>query len=384
MAGFRFSPRLNLLRLSVYICFLFFISASYADGGRLIAQPHDLSIMVGTEAEVSLTLLPYNETVLIFPLYEPRSAIDKITPLGNVTIQGDEANGVTFNLSIHAMMGGHVTVYWNTSDPDIKTENAYVRVTIIHYEEVFVICVVVGWLYFAAWSISFYPQVHENFVRKCVVGLNLDFVVLNVLGNIVYGLFNFGLLWIPSVQLQYYQIHPMGIIPVQINDAVFSLHAIVLSTITAIQCAIYERGSQKVTMYALTMITLSTAVVVFSSIAAGAGALTWLSVLYYCSYIKLAVTLIKYIPQAHMNYVRKSTVGFSIGSILLDMMGAHLSIFQMFLLAYNNDDWSSLFGDPTKFGLGLFTISFDLLFVVQHYVLYRTAGPAHTMLVNGE
>ena len=63
---------------------------------------------------------PYNETVLIFPLYEPRSAIDKITPLGNVTIQGDEANGVTFNLSIHAMMGGHVTVYWNTSDPDIK------------------------------------------------------------------------------------------------------------------------------------------------------------------------------------------------------------------------------------------------------------------------
>lgn len=32
----------------------------------------------------------------------------------------------------------------------------------------------------------------------------------------------------------------MGIIPVQINDAVFSMHAIVLSTITAIQCAIYE------------------------------------------------------------------------------------------------------------------------------------------------
>ena len=37
-----------------------------------------------------------------------------------------------------------------------------------------------------------------------------------------------------------------------------------------------------------------------------------------------------------MNYVRKSTVGFSIGSVLLDMIGAHLSIFQMFLLAYNN------------------------------------------------
>jgi len=40
--------------------------------------------------------------------------------------------------------------------------------------------------------------------------------------------------------------------------------------------------------------------------------------------------------KAYMNYVRKSTVGFSIGSVLLDMIGAHLSIFQMFLLAYNN------------------------------------------------
>ena len=56
-------------------------------------------------------------------------------------------------------------------------------------------------------------------------------------------------------------------------------------------------------MYALTMITLSTAVVVFSSIAAGAGALTWLSVLYYCSYIKLAVTLIKYIPQVYSTFI---------------------------------------------------------------------------------
>jgi len=355
-----------------------------SEGVKLVAKPHDLSVMVGTDAEISLMLSPCNETVLIYPLYEPHSASDKITHLGNVTIQGDAVSKVNFNLSIHAMLGGHVTVYWNTSDPGIETEAAYVRVTIIHYEEVFVICVVVGWLYFAAWSISFYPQVYENFARKCVVGLNLDFVVLNVLGNVVYGLFNFGLLWLPSVQLQYYQIHPMGIIPVQINDAVFSMHAIVLSTITAIQCAIYERGSQKVSVYAIAMIGLSTALLVFSSIAAGAGALTWLSVLYYCSYIKLAVTLIKYIPQAYMNYVRKSTVGFSIGSVLLDMIGAHLSIFQMFLLAYNNDDWGSLFGDPTKFGLGLFTITFDLLFVVQHYVLYRSSGPAHMLLVNGE
>lgn len=35
------------------------------------------------------------------------------------------------------------------------------------------------------------------------------------------------------------------------------------------------------------------------------------------------------------------------------------------------DDWSAIFGDPTKFGLGAFSILFDILFMVQHYCLYR-------------
>ena len=36
---------------------------------------------------------------------------------------------------------------------------------------------VVGWLYFAAWSVSFYPQTVQNFVRKSVVGLRCVVVV---------------------------------------------------------------------------------------------------------------------------------------------------------------------------------------------------------------
>ena len=39
------------------------------------------------------------------------------------------------------------------------------------------------------------------------------------------------------------------------------------------------------------------------------------------------------------------------------------------------DDWSSMYGDPTKFGLGVFSILFDTLFIVQHYVIYRNNSP---------
>lgn len=91
-----------------------------------------------------------------------------------------------------------------------------------------------------------------------------------------------------------------------------------------------------------------------------------------------------------MNYRRKSTIGWSIGNILLDFTGGTLSMLQMILNAHNFgniikffffyknfdfelflDDYDSIFGDPTKFGLGLFSVLFDIFFMIQHYVLYR-------------
>ena len=43
-------------------------------------------------------------------------------------------------------------------------------------------------------------------------------------------------------------------------------------------------------------------------------------------------------------------------------------MFQMLLIAYNNDDWGSLFGNPAKFGIGLFSVMFNIFFMLQHYV----------------
>ena len=39
------------------------------------------------------------------------------------------------------------------------------------------------------------------------------------------------------------------------------------------------------------------------------------------------------------------------------------------------DDWMSIFGDPTKFGLGALSIFFDLVFMFQHYVLFWGKQP---------
>ena len=50
------------------------------------------------------------------------------------------------------------------------------------------------------------------------------------------------------------------------------------------------------------------------------------------------------------------------------------------VVTFAADDWGSIFGDPTKFGLGFFSILFDLLFMLQHYVLYRSSRHGYSEL----
>ena len=78
--------------------------------------------------------------------------------------------------------------------------------------------------------------------------------------------------------------------------------------------------------------------------------------------------MIKYIPQVYVNYRRKSTVGWSIGQILLDFTGGILSILQLVIDASLQADWSGVSGNPVKFGLGTIGILFDVIFMTQHYV----------------
>lgn len=75
-------------------------------------------------------------------------------------------------------------------------------------------------------------------------------------------------------------------------------------------------------------------------------------------------------PQAISNYRRKSTVGWAIGQVLLDFGGGILSLVQLVIDSALQNDWSGLTGNPMKLGLANVSILFDVLFMVQHYVLY--------------
>jgi cystinosin len=101
---------------------------------------------------------------------------------------------------------------------------------------------------------------------------------------------------------------------------------------------IFQRGHQTVSRLCKLIILAIGLFLGISLIVSIASVLKWIDFLYFCSYVKLFITLIKYMPQGYMNFRRKSTMGWSIGNVLLDFTGGTLSIAQMFIQSYNNSE----------------------------------------------
>ncbi|SAL99160.1 hypothetical protein [Absidia glauca] len=232
---------------------------------------------------------------------------------------------------------------------------------------------IVGWTYFLSWSCSFYPQTILNFRRKSVQGLSKDFLYYNVFGFLCYSIFNLAFFFSEEIKDEYRQRHGDNDNLVRANDVLFAVHAFLISLLTLWQTFIYKvsESDQRLSFTArLFLLTF----LVFILVAIGTvlmGFIKWIDVLYFLSYIKLAISFIKYIPQLWMNYRRKSTIGWSIHNIILDFTGGLLSVAQLVLDAALSGDWSGITGDPVKFGLGFVAIAFDLLFMSQHYIFYR-------------
>src|ERR1700712_2964183 len=94
--------------------------------------------------------------------------------------------------------------------------------------------------------------------------------------------------------------------------------------------------------------------------------------MYAMTYVKLLLTIFKYIPQAISNYQRQSTLGWSVDQVVLDTSGSILSLLQLIIDSSLQGDWSGLTGNPVKFGLANISLLFDMVFLTQHYLLYRS------------
>lgn len=81
----------------------------------------------------------------------------------------------------------------------------------------------------------------------------------------------------------------------------------------------------------------------------------------------MAISTLKYLPQFYWNYQRKSTEGWSIFNILMDLTGGLFSFGQMGLEVIFGIDIKI---NIVKFFLGIMVVFYDIFFVIQHYCLY--------------
>jgi cystinosin len=291
----------------------------------------------------------------------------------------DSVKSIAVGLSILVVAGSVLGLLLSTTDEGNKTtDNSWYHV----------LSACAGYTYFLMWSVSFYPQVLSNWKRRTTAGLSTDFCCLNVTGFACYAAYNLSMYYSTSIHKQYQARHgPDAAVTVQSNDVAFAVHALLLSGITLLQIGYYDgfRSQQKPSkfiMAAIAVILLSITLYPVAMSALGVG--NSLDYLYLLSYVKMSVTLIKYMPQVLMNYRRKSTAGWSIWQILLDFSGGLLSDTQLVLDCWMQGDWSGITGNLAKFFLGFVSIFFDIIFMLQHYVFYPTRHYRTVVVVPGD
>eukprot|EP01012_Entosiphon_sulcatum_P027642 TRINITY_DN3332_c0_g1_i1.p1 TRINITY_DN3332_c0_g1~~TRINITY_DN3332_c0_g1_i1.p1 ORF type:complete len:227 (-),score=21.23 TRINITY_DN3332_c0_g1_i1:641-1321(-) len=107
----------------------------------------------------------------------------------------------------------------------------------MHSEALNYLSIATGWVYFVAWSVSFYPQVYTNWRRKSVEGLSFEYLMHNITGHTFYC--SFSVVMYLYAQPKYHLDEE-----VKMNDMAFGMHAVLLTLITIGQCLVYDRGGQ--------------------------------------------------------------------------------------------------------------------------------------------
>ncbi|SPQ97019.1 unnamed protein product (mitochondrion) [Plasmodiophora brassicae] len=229
-----------------------------------------------------------------------------------------------------------------------------------------------GWGYFLAWSLSFYQQVVVNYRlrRTPLTGLSPHFLAYNFTGFLFYAIF---------VTATYaVQKRDGAAVSVDPNDIAFAVHALVITAVTMAQYVAY--GGARALSYrpAPPLAWLHTYVLAALWTLAGlcvalaaTRLIPWIasdspsyrfSVVTYLGSAKIFITTLKYVPQAVHNASRRST------QALDAVIQGTADVFT---------------GNVPKLLLALLSISFDIVFIVQHYVLYRgLPGDEHAPLLH--
>ena len=243
-----------------------------------------------------------------------------------------------------------------------------------------VLSAILGYIYCIVWSCTSIPQFITNFRRKSVAGYSIEFLVLNMIGFVFYCVFVWG--------GSYFQRHYGLTESITIQDKFFATCGSIVTFSIGAQAFIFYPKTRTGEFRFINIVfgILLVAFGAYNILLGIGGFLPWFSkhetpytfsVIHYFGFGKSFCSLVKYIPQVLLNIQRQSTVGYNIFNAMLDLTGGTASLLQMFVKCFakphedGSPDWHHLFGNAPKLFLALESVTFDLIFLFHHFVLYR-------------
>lgn len=240
-----------------------------------------------------------------------------------------------------------------------------------------------------------YPPILLNLNLRSVEGISLDFLYMNIVGYVCYTMSMCMLFFNQFVRNQYAlkysdDIHPTHYPLIKANDVAYTVHGLVCALVVYYQVHFtnYKKSRAQLHVSPYTKVLLFMVISGCGLVVAGVIFLPsrvpfhLLDVAELLGFIKVCMSTSKYIPQLIYNQQRKSTKGWAINSTILDILGGALSLSQLFLDAIVNQDIGSVLGNTSKLALALVSMIFDILFLIQHFVLFPDRQPDVISLVD--
>ena len=240
---------------------------------------------------------------------------------------------------------------------------------------------VIGWIYFISWSLSFYGTLYEIWKNKTATGVSFDFQFLNITGYTAYSIYT---IWA-------YNDSHLGVNDVEIQDCLFGVHSLIISIITILFLQKYydpQDSNQKLSLGSklltfslwgiFIIILISERILKIYDPTINDEDKTFnFNCIIYLGYVKVIVCFIKYIPQIRLIQKRKTTFGWSLTNVFLDLLGGVLSLIQNFvdtvyacqLIVVSHKRTAYL--NLVKYFLSIITIFYDVIFLMQHFIFYH-------------
>lgn len=232
-----------------------------------------------------------------------------------------------------------------------------------------------GWISFVVWSISFYPQVYTNYVKKSAEGITLDMNIYYILGYIFYSTYLFTMYFNSKISNKYEQIFNVSTTEIDLSDIFFVTHSSILSIVLTVQYFIYRKPNTKpldcinkgIILFISYSMLLYLVISYVFIMCISSDLSTIVYYIYTCGMVNNIISCIKYLPQIVYHYKNKSIGEWNLWNTHTDIAGGIFLIAQITADAISANDSSIIYSNLTKLNLSLITIIFDIIIYIQYY-----------------